>query len=246
MSAEREARALVRAGRLVALALVAVAVVRGCVHGESWRADLLWSSVFGGSAVMLLALVGRLLDRTFVRGGLRTEIARGNGAAAITAAAHQVAVGILVSHCLYGDDLATLHVALVFFALGTMSLLVFQVAHRRLTRYQDDQEILGENAAVALGSAGLTLALAIIVGHAADGEFMGWVESLRAYAFALLLCVALYPVRQLVVKLLLLRLGLGTRGHALDQALAQDRNATVGAIEGIAYVAVALLVTGIW
>ena len=71
------------------------------------------------------------------------------------------------------------------------------------------------------------------MGHAAEGSFEGWARSLVGYALALLLAVALYPVRQLLVATLILRLpALSWRSHALDREIAEKRNAAVGAVEG--------------
>jgi uncharacterized membrane protein YjfL (UPF0719 family) len=133
----------------------------------------------------------------------------------------------------------------VFVGLGAASLIGFQMLHRKLTRYADDEEIRGDNAAAALGNAGLGIALAIIIGHAAEGSYAGWAASLGRYGLALLLAVALYPVRQLLVGWVILGLPISLRGHTLDQEIAEKRNTAVGAVEGLTYVATALLVTGL-
>jgi uncharacterized membrane protein YjfL (UPF0719 family) len=91
------------------------------------------------------------------------ELRRGNLAAGISSAAHRLAGGIIAGGCLYGADLKTLAVGAAFFALGVATLLGFQVLHRKLTRYADDQEIRGDNAAAALSNGGLGVALAIII-----------------------------------------------------------------------------------
>ena len=52
-------------------------------------------------------------------------------------------------------------------------------------------------------------------------------------------------MRQLLVERVILGLPISfLRGHRLDQEIAEKRNAVVGAVEGLAYVAMALLVTG--
>jgi uncharacterized membrane protein YjfL (UPF0719 family) len=150
-----------------------------------------------------------------------------------------------MSSCFYGRDLRSLTVSALFFLIGVGTLIVLQVLYRALTKYADDQEVVGENAAAALSFAGLTLALAIIVAHADEGTFDGWGASLRRYGLALLLAAALYPVRQLVVARLLLGLPARLRGGALDRLVAQERSVAAGGIEALAYVATALLATAI-
>ena len=154
-----------------------------------------------------------------------------------------MSAGIVTGRCLYGADVTTLAVGAAFVGLGLATLVIFEVLHRQLTHYADEQEVRGGNSAVALSAAGLSLALAVIVAHAADGHFAGWAESLRAYFVALVLAVALYPVRQVLVKRIILGLPLSLRGPTLDRALAEDRNCSLGAVEALTYVATALLVT---
>jgi uncharacterized membrane protein YjfL (UPF0719 family) len=239
------ARAIARAGALAGAFLVIGAAAGGSGAGEGLRRDLPWMLAFAAAGLAGAALAAALLDRALLRGGLARELARGNPAAGVTAAGHRIATGVVAAGCLYGADLSTLGIGLAFLAIGTATLLAFQLLHRRLTRYADDEEIRGENSAAALGNAGLTIALAVIVSHAAEGSFTGWAASLRGYALALLLALALYPVRQLLVARWILGLPVAMRGRQLDREIAARRNAVVGAVEGLAYLATAVLVTGL-
>jgi uncharacterized membrane protein YjfL (UPF0719 family) len=238
------ARAIGRAGALVGGALVLAAALSGSGSGEGLR-DLPWMLLFAAVGLGGGWLSAGLLDRVLLRGGMRVELIRGNVAAGITSAGHRVAAGVIAGSCLYGADFANLAAGVVFLGIGVLTLVGFQVLHRKLTRYADDEEIRGDNLAAALSNAGLGVALAIIVGHAAEGSFAGWAQSLIGYGLALLLAVALYPVRQVLVGRVVLGLPLSFRGRTLDQEIAEKRNAAVGAVEGMAYVAVALLVTGL-
>jgi len=238
------ARAVARTGRFISLALVlgsAVdgALVRGFPHG------VYWALAFGVTAAVLLWILPSLADRGVLAGSLAGEVAQANVAAAIAAAGNRLAAGIILSHCLYGADLQALVVSVGFVPIAFGSLLFMQWLYRLLTHYSDADEIRDHNIAAALSYAGATVALGIIVGSDADGNFTGWASSLARYAAALLLALGLYPIRQLVVSRLLLGLPPALRGGAHDRAVAQERNAVIGAIEGAAYVATALLVTGI-
>jgi uncharacterized membrane protein YjfL (UPF0719 family) len=245
LSEPARARALGRAGVLAGGFLVVGGAAGASGAGHSLGRDLPWMAVFALAGLVEAGLAATLLDRFSLRGGLQPDIARGNVAAGLTAAAHRVATGWVVSCCLYGADLTTLAIGAAFAAIGTLTLLLFQGLHRRLTHYADDQELRGGNCAAAVANAGLTLALAIIVGHAAEGSFAGWGPSLRGYGAALLLALALYPVRQVLVKRLVLGFPLGLRGRELDRAIAADRDLVLAGCEGLVYVATALLVTGL-
>jgi len=237
------ARAIVRAGFVCGAAFIVASAVRGCVHGVDWRADLLWTAVFGGSAIALLAAAGSLGVRVLLRSRLPGEIARGNLAAGVAAGAHFVATGLIIARCLYGDDIGTLGVSVVFFVLAQATLHLFVVLFRFLTLYAEDEEILGENVAAAVSYAGAMVAIAMIVGHAAEGTFAGWAASLRAYVAALASALVLYPVRQLVVQTLMLHQPFALRGGGLDRLVAQERNVGVSAVEAVSYLAAAVLLT---
>jgi len=239
VSDRNAARGIVRAGFLCGVAFITSSAIQGCVHGQDWRADLLWTTVFGGCAVLLLAVVGSLGIRVLLRSRLPREVARGNVAAGIAA------TGLIIAGCLYGDDLGTLGVSVVFFVIAQATLHLFVILFRSLTVYADDQEVMGENVAAALSYAGATVAIAVIVGHAAEGDFAGWGPSLRAYALALLSALVLYPVRQFVVQTLFLRQRFALRGGGLDRLIAHEHDVGVSAVEAVSYLAAAFVLAGI-
>jgi uncharacterized membrane protein YjfL (UPF0719 family) len=237
------ARALVEAGQIVATFLLSAAVVAGSVRGESLAADALYAGLFGGSGALLLSLTGRLSTMLLLRSRLPKEIGRGNAAAGLAAAGHYLATGVLLASCLYGADLATFGVSLLFFALAKLTLHLLVLLFRALTPYDDAEEVLNENAAAALSYAGVTVALAILIGNAAEGAYVGLAESLAGYGVTLLLCLALYPVRQLLVQGVILRSPITLRRGRLERGIAEERNLGVALLEASTYLATALLVT---
>lgn len=237
------ARAMLEIGHVVSVFLIAGSAVVNCGEGTDLARDAMWIAVFGGAAVGVSAVVARLGVRTLLESKLEAEIARGNVAAGIAAASHLVATGILVSRAIGGSDWASLGISLVFFVLGQITLHGFVILFRALTVYDDAEEILGENIAAALSYAGMTVGVSIVIGHAVEGQFMGWSTSLLLYGEALLLLLAFWPVRQLIVQGLLVGGGLHLRGGALDEGISRGRNVGLGALEAAAYIATAILVT---
>ncbi len=229
------AKALLAAGHLVGACIVAAAVVDGSPAGASLGDDALWTAVFGAIAVALLGTA------VIIGAGLRREIERGNPAAGVAAAGHHIATGVVVASCVYGHDLGTLGVALLFFAIAQITLHLFVIGFRAVTAYRDHEEILDENVAAALSYAGVTVALGVIIGHAADGAFVTWAASLRAYAVSLAGSLAMYPVRQLVVGAILVGDRPRLRGGRLDEGIARGRDVGLGVLEAGAYVAMAIL-----
>src|SRR5262249_7835546 len=119
------AKALLAAGHLVGAFLVAASVVAGSPVGASVGDDALWTAAFGLVAVALHALAARLGTAVIIGAGLRKEIERGNPAAGVAAAGHHVATGVVVASCVYGHDLGSLGVALLFFVVAQVTLHLF-------------------------------------------------------------------------------------------------------------------------
>jgi uncharacterized membrane protein YjfL (UPF0719 family) len=248
LPAPAAAGGLARAAQLLAFGMLLGPGVDGALAEAALRDGLVWAAAFSACGLLSVALGTRVANRLFLP-GLGRAVREGNLAAAVVAAGHALAMGILASRCYSGHGLALLGISAAFFALGTGTLLGLQALYRWRTRYADDEEVRGENVAAAVAFAGVTVALALIVGHAAAGPFLGWRDSLAAYGRALLLGLALYPVRQLVVGPLLLRIG-GRSGAAagaaaIDRQVALHRDVAAAAVEALAYVAVALVATGL-
>ena len=237
---ENGARRLLRVGQVLAVFLVASAAVKNSVEGESVLHDVLWVAAFGVSGLVLVELTGQIGIRLLLQARLPKEIERGNLAAGLAGGANFVATGIVTSRALAGNDLRSLGLSLAFFLLAQVTLHVFVSLFRVLTTYDDAEQIHGENLAAALSYAGVLIAVSIIVARAVEGDFAGWAVSLRGYGGVLLAALALYPVRQLFVQTLLLRAPFTFRGGRLDAGIASERNAAIGTLEAVTYVATAL------
>ena len=138
-----------------------------------------------------------------------------------------------------------LGLTLTVFVLGQITLVLFITLFRALTTYDDAEQIQGENLAAALSYAGVSVAIAVIVGRALEGDFTGWDESLRGYGGVLLFLLALYPVRQILVQVVLLGAPFTFRGGRLDAGVAAERNEGLGALEAVTYLATALAIAGL-
>lgn len=236
------ARHLLQVGQVLGVFFVAASVVKNCVDGDDLREDLFSVAVFGVLGIALVAVTGELGTRLLLRSRLPAEIARGNVAAGVAGGSHYVATGIVAAHAIAGTKLRDLGLSLLFFLIAIATLWIFVSLFRALTTYDDAEQIQGENLAAALSYAGLSIAVAIIVGCALDGDFVTWDVSLRGYVSILALSLALYPVRQLFVQSLLLGAPLTLRGGRLDTGIGTDRNEGLGALEAATYIATALSV----
>ncbi len=234
------AERLLRVGQVLAVFLVGAAAVHSSAEGEAWTRDVPWVAGFALLGLVLVLVTGRVGVRLLLDKRLGAEVARGNVASGVAAGAQFVATGVVTSRALGGNDLRGLLLSLAFFGIAQVTLIVFVSLFRALTTYDDEEQIAGENLAAALSYAGVTLAIAVVVARALEGDFLGWIVSLRGYGGVLLSALALYPVRQLFVQTLLLRAPLKARGGRLDEGIALERSVGLGALEGVTYLATAL------
>jgi uncharacterized membrane protein YjfL (UPF0719 family) len=165
-----------------------------------------------------------------------------NPAAAIQASAHLLGAAVISTVSWGGCDAPSLLISGVFCLLGWISLAAICAAHRSITRYADHEEIAHGNIAAALASAGLHLGVALVVGHAIQGQFTGWRSSLSAFALALAWVIVLYPLRQLVLARLILRM----TPAEMDAGVSTRHDPWLGAAEGIFYLLAALCLSAGW
>jgi uncharacterized membrane protein YjfL (UPF0719 family) len=229
-------------GQLLGVSIVATSAVRASAEGEGLLADVTWVAVFAIVGLVLLVASAELGIRLLLGHTIASEIERGNPAAGIAAAAHYVAASLVVSRALGGHSLTDLGISLAFLLFAQLALHAFVSLFRALTTYDDAEQIHGENRAVALSYGGALVAMALLVGQAVEGDFTGWTSSLQGFGAALAAVLLLYPVRQIVVQVLLLQYPFAFRGGKLDRAVGIERSDSMATLEAFAYLATALAV----
>ena len=222
----------------------AISVLMPVAGSLSERLQAVPMSAWGFAALHLVGALGSLVVGYVViswayPGHSLLQMARtvpGNPAAALQAGAHLLAATVIATVSWGGCDAASLLVSAVFCALGWLALIALSAGHRLITRYRDHEEIADGNVAAALASAGLHLAVAVVVARAIQGTFDGWHDSLLAFGLALVWALALYPLRQVVLA----RLLLGITPRELDDRIMVHHDRGLGAVEGLCYVLTAL------
>jgi uncharacterized membrane protein YjfL (UPF0719 family) len=239
------ARRLLLVGELLGVLLVGAAVVKHNVREESLTADLVWTAAFAVAGLAMVLTVGRLSLRALLRGRLDAELDEDNPAAGLAGASHMIATGLLASRAVAGHSARELGLGAVFFALAMFAHGGVVALFRALTTYDDAEQIAGENLAAGVSYAGLTVSVAVLIARAVEGDFAGWTPSLLGFAGVSAWCLALYPVRQLVVGALLLGHRPRLRGGPLDEAIGATRDVGVAALEATAYLGAALAIAGV-
>ena len=236
------ARRMLQVGQVLGVFLIASSSVKGSVHSAGIATDALNVAVHATIALALMMVTGHLGIRALLQARLPAELDRGNVAAGVASGAHYVAVSVITSRAVSGGDLRDLGLSLTFFVIGQVTLLVFITLFRALTVYDDAEQIHGENLAAALSYAGVSIAIGVIIARALEGEFVSWGESLKGYGGVLLFLLALYPVRQILVQVVLLGAPFTFRGGRLDTGVASERNEGMGALEAVSYLATAFAI----
>jgi uncharacterized membrane protein YjfL (UPF0719 family) len=236
------ARRMLQVGQVLGVFLVASSAVKGSVQHAGIVTDAVQVALHAVVALALMMLTGHLGIRALLQARLPAELDRGNVAAGVAAGAHYVAVAVITSRAVSGGSLRDFGLSLAFFVIGQVTLIAFITLFRALTVYDDAEQIHGENLAAALSYGGVSIAIGIIVARALEGEFVSWGESLKGYGGVLLFILALYPVRQILVQVVLLGAPFTFRGGRLDTGVAAERNEGMGALEAVTYLATAFAI----
>lgn len=241
---DNKAAAIALAGFLLAVIQVIIPVFGGPVH-SFWH-DLANVAAYGFAGIVVLTISGLIFTWYCKITGtdLKAQMAQGNVAAGITAAGSYLAVSSLTSGILTGDGGALLP-TIIFWAAGLLALIVLTHLFRLLTAYNDAELISQGNVAAALGFAGLLIAIGMMVGYSVAGSFTGYKEGFISFGLFLLLTILFYPVRQIVVQMLMLGGGFSLYNGRLDHEIAEDKNVGAGVLEAVGYIATALLMTRI-
>lgn len=242
---DNRAAAIALGGFLLGVIYVIIPILSGPSH--SFWADVKGVLAYGIGGILAMTVAGLLFEQYSRATGvpLREQIRAGNVAAGIVDGAIYLASSQITAGALTGDSGAIVP-TVIFWAAGVAAMIVLTHLFRMLTAYDDAKLIQSSNIAVALGFAGLIVAIGTMVGYAVSGNFTGYADSFRAFGLMLLAVLALYPVRQIIVQTLFLGAGFSLRGGRLDREIAEDQNIGAGLLEATGYLATALIVTRIF
>lgn len=149
-----------------------------------------------------------------------------------------VASGIIIFGAVSGEG-GTIWTAVGFWALGQMILIFAVLLYNWITPYSVHDEIEKDNVAAGVSLGGAIIAMGIIVGLSAEGDFESWSEALPEFITVSMMGLLLLPiVRYLTDKVLL-------PSVKLSDEIANQQTPNVGAayIEAFSYIAAALVIS---
>lgn len=209
--------------------------------------DLIDLTIYGLLSIVLLNLSSFLCDwiilyRFKIKDELLRDRNQGTGAVVFGTS---VASGFIIYGAVSGTG-GGIHTALAFWAMGQGLLLAASKVYNLILPFNLHDEIEKDNAAAGIAFSGTLIAMGVVVGLSAEGDFISWADNIGDFtAYALLGLTALPFIRLLTDRLLLpgVRLsdeiiGLGRDGQE------EKRGPNIGAayIEAFSYIAGAFII----
>jgi uncharacterized membrane protein YjfL (UPF0719 family) len=209
--------------------------------------DVMDILIYGILSIVLLNISSFLCDwvilaRFKVRDELIRDRNQGTGAVIFGVL---VASGFVIFGSVSGSG-GTIWTAMGFWLLGQVLLVVAALVYNLITPFDVHKEIEKDNVAAGISFAGALIAMGIVVGLAAEGDFVSWRENVPAFiAYAGIGLFSLPFLRLLTDRLLLPGVKLSDEivGLRPDKSKEQ-RGPNVGAayVEAFAYVAGAFII----
>ena len=213
----------------------------GALVGESAGIvdDLIDLLLYGMLSIVLLNLSWILCDKLILyKFKITEELIRdqnpGTGAVSFAVC---VASGLVIFGAVSGEG-GNIWTALAFWAIGQLMLVLASWLYNLITPYDIHVEIEKDNSAAGISFAGALIAMGIVLGLAAEGDFYSWRTDVPGFlAIAALGLIILPPIRFLTDKVLLPTV-------KLTDEIARQERPNVGAafIEAFSYIAAALII----
>ncbi len=201
--------------------------------------DLVDLCIYGVVGIVLLNLSWYLCDwvvlyKFKVSDELIRDHNQGTGAVSFGIS---VASGLIIFGAVSGEG-GTIWTSVAFWAIGQVVLILAALIYNLVTPYDIHEEIEKDNAAAGVSFGGALVAMGIVLGMAAEGDFSTWAGDLRDFLTVALLGLVILPLIRLITDKVLLPT------VKLSHEIAAQEKPNVGAayIEAISYISAALVI----
>jgi len=202
--------------------------------------DLIDLFMYGVLSIILLNISWFICDKVILRKfKISDELIRDqNQGTGVVSFGVSVASGLIIFGSVTGQG-GNIWTAAVFWFMGQIMLIVASLVYNLITPYDIHAEIEKDNVAAGVGFAGCLIAIGIVIGLAAERDFLSWEDDLTAFAAIALSGLVMLPlVRLLTDKVLLPTVSL------TDEIANQEKPNTGAAyIEAISYIAAAFVIS---
>jgi uncharacterized membrane protein YjfL (UPF0719 family) len=207
--------------------------------GKGIVEDIIDLGIYGLLGIILLNISWFLCDKLILyKFKLSDELIRDqNQGSGIVSCATSIASGTIIYGAVSGQG-GNIWTATAFWAIGQAMLILSALIYNLMTPYDIHEEIEKDNVAAGVSLAGALVAMGVIVGLAAEGNFHSWGEDLPEFGAIALLGLILLPfIRILTDKVLLPSVKLS------DEIAGQEKpNLGAAYIEAFSYIAAAFII----
>jgi len=201
--------------------------------------DLIDLALYGLLSIILLNISWFLCDKLILyKFKISEELIKDqNQGTGVVSCAISIASGLIIYGAVSGEG-GTIWTAAAFWAMGQVLLILSGLVYNLITPYDIHKEIERNNVAAGVSLAGALVAMGIIVGLAAEGNFHSWSEDLPEFGLISLLGLLLLPfIRILTDKILLPTVKLA------DEIAGQEKpNVGAAYIEAFSYIAASFII----
>jgi len=206
--------------------------------GGIWE-DIIDLVIYGLLSVILLNISWFLCDKIILhKFKMSDELIRDqNQGTGIVSCAISIASGFIIFGAVSGEN-GNIWTAIAFWGLGQVMLLLAGWVYNLITPYNIHTEIEKDNVAAGISFAGVLIAMGIIVGRAAGGEFHSWTENILDFIIISFIGLAILPfIRILTDKILVPTVKL------TDEIVGQEKpNIGAAYIEAFSYIAASMII----
>lgn len=201
--------------------------------------DVIDLCIYGLLSIVLLNLSWFLCDKLLLtQFKISDELIRDqNQGTGVVSCSVSIASGLIIFGAVSGEG-GSIWTAIGFWALGQLILILAVKIYNLITPFNIHDEIEKDNVAAGISLAGVIVAMGIIVGLAAEGDFISWSEELPDFIIYSVVGLILLPlIRFLTDKVLLPTV-------KLTDEIAGQETPNIGAayIEAFSYISAAFVI----
>ncbi|MBF0449720.1 MAG: DUF350 domain-containing protein [Candidatus Magnetomorum sp.] len=213
----------------------------GTIVGQSngLIADLIDMTIYGTVAIILINLSWFVCDRLILRhfhviDELIRDQNQGTGAVSCGVS---IASGLIIYGAVSGEG-GSVWTAIIFWSIGQAMLILAGWIYNIMIPYSLHGEIERDNVAAGVSFAGALIAMGIVVGLSAEGDFDSWSDDLPRFIYISMIGLCLLPI----VRFLTDKILFPTRSISDEIANQEVPNVGVAYIEAFSYIAAAFII----
>ena len=213
-----------------------VSTQEGLGFNRDFGEDVLEVFLYSLAGIVALNIVRIIVNRLVLyKFDIEKQIVEGQnvGAGAVEFGTY-IATGLLIGGAASGEG-GGADVALAFFGMGLVGLILFALFYQLTTPFDIHREIEGDNTAVGIALGSNLVAMGIVIFKSVFGNFNGWNEALASFFVFVVIGFVLLFVLRLLIDVLLLPT------TKISNELAVGRNVGVAYVESSIVISSALI-----